>query len=693
MRLLCRYAGGLACLVTALALVACGGGPGSEPEPKQIENIKFSREDKARTISLSDKFNGSDLTYSATTSDRSVATVTVDNDADTLTVTVVGPGKATITVTAKNSRGEANQDFTVTVPTPPAPEPVEFPDIPSLDKDTSETIPLGGKFSGENLTYSASSSHDHVATVTVDKTANTLTVTAVGPGQAIITVTATAQGSTPQTKQTKTFTVTVPPPASVETAPTVKTGATTAENVDVEATVTVLLSTVFDGATSYTATSSASTIATAGGASSGTLTITGRSKGSATITIVATNDAGTATHQIAVTVTVPVTTPPTTTPTSSTLTIELGESAKRTLAAGQTLQSPTSGGVDVERSPDGETGNVWLITAKKKGTHTVIILSAGKAVGAITVEVPNSPPIRDAAEDHPTTFDLTSATDTVELTDIADYFTDADEGDSEFYRIENKPDWFLIETKDGFVLDNDDSTGALDVRYEVLQEVEADSASDHDFSVSIYAIDESGDESTRPVVLTFEVADDLPPREVSYTVQQKATGELKEEPGALKVGPRLGVDHTVTFDSDDDGFMFANSEATKLVRAELLPADHNAFSGAAVYYIDEDGTTQPSALPDAEDEGSDYYILKSSGALIASVAATTLVDDPLVTFELKKRSSGSITVEYHVWARSRKLRSGESPGDVSTIKKTFRKSLSVSVVTCNSPPDPIDDCP
>ena len=93
MRLLCRYAGGLACLVTALALVACGGGPGSQPEPKQIENIAFSQGEKARTISLSDKFNGSDLTYSATTSNVRVATVTVDNDADTLTVTAVGPGR------------------------------------------------------------------------------------------------------------------------------------------------------------------------------------------------------------------------------------------------------------------------------------------------------------------------------------------------------------------------------------------------------------------------------------------------------------------------------------------------------------------------------------------------------------------------------------------------------------------------
>ena len=217
MRLLCRYAGGLACLVTALALVACGGGPGSQPEPKEIGSIAFRQGETIRTIPLSDKFTGADLTYSATTSNRSVATATVDNDADTLTVTAVGAGTANITVTAKNSQGEAEQTFTVTVP-----DPVEIPDIPSLEEDATHTIRLGDTFSGENLTYGASSNNERVATVTVDNTADTLTVTAVGPGTATITVTAMAQGSAPQTK---TFTVTVPQPASEEEAPTVRTGA------------------------------------------------------------------------------------------------------------------------------------------------------------------------------------------------------------------------------------------------------------------------------------------------------------------------------------------------------------------------------------------------------------------------------------------------------------------------------------
>ena len=112
-----------------------------------------------------------------------MATVTVDNDKDTLTVEAVSPGTATITITAKNSQGSANQTFTVTVPRPPA-DPVDIPDIPSLEEDTTHTIRLGNKFSGEDLTYTATSSRPSVATATVDNDADTLTVTAVGPGTA-----------------------------------------------------------------------------------------------------------------------------------------------------------------------------------------------------------------------------------------------------------------------------------------------------------------------------------------------------------------------------------------------------------------------------------------------------------------------------------------------------------------------------
>ena len=747
MRLLCRYAGGLACLVTVLALVACGGGPGSQPEPKQIGDIAFQQGEKVRTIPLSDKFNGTDLTYSATTSARSVATVTVDNDKDTLTVTVVGTGTATITVTAKNSDGEAKQTFTVTVPKPPTapdPEPVDIPDIPSLEKDATSTIPLGDKFSGENLTYSASSSHEHVVRVTVDNTANTLTLTAVGPGQAIITVTATAtaQGST---SQTKTFTVTVPQPASEATAPTVKTGATSTVSVAVGATSTVALSTVFDRATSYTATSSASTIATASGAStsSGTLTITGVSTGPATITIVATNDAGDATHQIEVTVSEPATTP-----TSSELTLEIGgPSAKRTLPAGQTLQPPSSGGVKVERSPDGETGNVWVITAKKKGIHTVTILSAGKPVGTITVTVPNRAPVRqdqvgEVDLENPLidlsatpglqqiTLDGTAVNGTP--TPIHGYFDDPDK-DTLYFRIANQPSWFLIETHNGFVkdavVDASDTPPSLQLSYEVLQEVKGrvDDVP-YEFTVTLYASD-GEEESARPVVIELNIDDDLSPVKKRYDVNQDSvtadfTNAKKVNPpkNRLDVGPRRGVTHTVwSTEVTVTGFVFANQAAAKLVTDGLLGGDTPSFTVTTenIFY-QAAGTASATAVRSTsvalltsteEAEDTNFFIIKSTGAVV--VEPGTELDESIVIgntsrvpFKLKEQGgSGTITIEYYVWALTRKhdptrmipVPDGdprpEVRGDVPTTKKRYSKTLTINVVTCSSPPDPITACP
>ena len=402
---LCRYAGGLACLVTVLALAACGAGPGSttQADAKVIGNIAFQQRETIRRIPLVDKFTGKDLTYTATSDKPTVATVEVDNDEDILTVTAVGAGTATITVTAKNPNGEAKQSFTVTVPT----APMEIPDFPYLEEDATRTIRLGDKFSGENLTYGASSSNVRVATATVDNTADTITVTAVGPGTATITVTATAQGSA---TQTKTFTVTVPEAASAETAPTVKTDATSTVSVAVGATSTVTLSTVFDGATSYTATSSASIIATAS-ESGGTLTIRGVSIGSATVTVTATNTAGSSpAHAIAVTVTAPATTTPTPTPTNnpsscaSPLEIQRDDHADCTLPNDHSLVYSVPDGeeerVRVNGPDSSETRNVWTITAIRKGTPVVQIRDndTGNTVGEITVVVPNSPPRLEDAD-------------------------------------------------------------------------------------------------------------------------------------------------------------------------------------------------------------------------------------------------------------------------------------------------------
>ena len=315
----------------------------------------------------------------------------------------------------------------------------------------------------------------------------------------------------------------------------------------------------------------------------------------------------------------------------------------------------------------------------------------------ITVEVPNSPPIRNPDEPHPIKITLTTNPRDSVPVNLTAHFDDADVGDPEFYRIASKPDWFLIETTDGFVVGSDPENAPFQLAYEVLQKVEPGS----DFRVSLYANDGSGAESSRPVVLTFGVATTaIGPRTVIYPVQQKATGELKTEAGPLKVGPRLAVSHTVTFNNptDADGFVFAESASGKLLAEKKLGTGKEATTAAHVLGQDENYTPQ---LPDESEEdkrteGTDYFIIKSTGAVV--VDAVTLGNNgPSMIFQLKEGSSGSITIEYHVWA----YRRGPTPEELvdddllaalPTTKTIVRKSLTINVVTCSSPPDPIDDC-
>ena len=607
---------------------------------------------------------------------------------------------------------------------------MEIPNIPSLARDTAETIPLGDKFSGENLTYTAASSNERVAIVSVNQAI--LTVRAVGPGTATITVTAAAQGSA---DQTQTFTVTVPQPVE---APTVRTGAQTTVTVAQGATSTITLSTVFTGTgLSFTASSSDTAVATVS-ESGGTLTITGVIVGSATITVTATNDAGSEEHEVTVTVTAPATTPP---PTSGTLTIELGESAKRTLAAGQTLQGPPDEGVTVESSPDGEPGNVWLITAKKKGIHKVTVLSAGKAVGTITVEVPNSRPLR-TDDDHPNVIEIATnkanlaVSTTPALPDLDSFFTDADDDPETTavneeplsYRIEDKPSWFLIETEDGFLTDADDTDAEFDLGYEVLSSVKRSVEKEYDFTVSLYASD-GEDESTRPLVLKFSVPNaGLSPRIVPYTLNQRGArfnfyNVALDNPPAnrLDVGPRRGVDHTVMFTLTDPaadaatGFGFANTLHKKWV-------DDNQLTGSVTttdtdaHYLGEDGNynlplpneklpiPDSGIIPEGRREGDDYFILKSTGSVVAKWADTPDIGGtPDVVFKLKETgSSGTIRIEYHVWTLSRdqKLADDGTPdttndprNEIPTTKRTDSRTLTITVVSCSSPPDPIAACP
>ena len=479
MSLFCRQACGRLAFLAILAgivlsLVACEAGPGTsaQPDPVKIKAVTFEKVGTAREIPLGDKFSGEELTYTATSSNKAVATVEVDNDEDILTVTAVGAGEATITVTAADSQDRtASQTFKVTV-----------------KATTSEPEPG---------------------------------------------------------------------------APTVRTGAPGSFDVDQGDTQTVTLSRVFTGEDlEFTVASNDTDVATAS-EDAGILTITARSPGEATITVTATNDDGNAAHRITVTVPSPVTATPTTNNPSldcpSPLTIDRNTSKKCTFPSNATLREPAGEEVEVTKIP-GDGPDVWTITARKRGTYKITIESGGATktkLGEITVIVPNSQPLYTHPETdalgnlnlkcEPTTGTTSPYTCTISgAGGIGQFFTDDDSDDSDAqlkYSLGAPLDSILIDAEEdgGWVA----VTGAGNIlMLEVLKEVTKN------FSVSIYSHDDT-EKSDLPVVLTVTVSESLKPKAVAYSVDQGSNGDLNDE-GDLDVGPRIVVgaaSHSLTFQS------------------------------------------------------------------------------------------------------------------------------------------------
>ncbi len=126
----------------------------------------------------------------AVSSDESVATVEIVNGYE-MYITPVGVGEATISVTASNEYGSVENDFTVTVVHVGPAAVGKFPDY---EMRVGDVLPLelSGAFTGEALTYEATSSAADMASVAV--TDSTASITAHAVGMATITVTATNTG-------------------------------------------------------------------------------------------------------------------------------------------------------------------------------------------------------------------------------------------------------------------------------------------------------------------------------------------------------------------------------------------------------------------------------------------------------------------------------------------------------------------
>ena len=151
----------------------------------------------ATVVNVSDKFSEADgdvLTYTATSNDVSVATVSISGVE--VMITPVAVGSATVTVTASDGSSTATQNFTVTVnpTTRQNNAPVALGTIP-MQKLTaggaSTTINISSSFSdvdGDILTYTVVSNNTSVARVSVSGAV--ITLTPVAAGSATVTVTA-----------------------------------------------------------------------------------------------------------------------------------------------------------------------------------------------------------------------------------------------------------------------------------------------------------------------------------------------------------------------------------------------------------------------------------------------------------------------------------------------------------------------
>ena len=244
------------------------------------------------TVDVSSYFSdpdGNPLTYSATSSSTSKATVSMSGS--TLVISAVAAGSATISVKATDTyNASATQSFSVKVVASDALSPVgTIPTQKVAASKATATVDVSSYFSGpagETLTYSATSSNTSKATASMS--GSTVTITGVATGSATITVTATDSSNATAKQNFSVSVVSNLSPTAVGTIPTKFVANSGYEQFGI--------SSYFidsDGDTlTYSASSSDTTIAEANvgtGTNSSTLYILANGLGTATITVTATD--------------------------------------------------------------------------------------------------------------------------------------------------------------------------------------------------------------------------------------------------------------------------------------------------------------------------------------------------------------------------------------------------------------------
>ncbi|WP_420464386.1 Ig-like domain-containing protein [Candidatus Palauibacter sp.] len=389
------------------------------------------------TVDVSSNFSdpeGDRLSYTATTSNASVATASAADSR--VTVAAVAGGTATITVTARDPGGlSARQRISVTVPNR-APTGRSIPAQVVASMGTAN-VDLSSYFTDpdrDRLTYRGSSSATGVAMASV--VGQTLTIRPVAPGATTLTVTARDQGGLTASQDVA---VTVQPRANRSPSGV----AIPAQTVTEGASVTLDLSSYFsdpDGdPLMYWGSSDSDGVATAG-VIGNTLTIRAVASGTATVTATATDPGGlAATQRIAVGVARPDNQPPEPTGTIPDATLNADESV--TVQLSSYFNDPDADaltyGATVSQTgvaTASVSGSSVTVTGMARGTATVTTTARDvgglDATQAFDVTVSNSAP-----EEMGTVPATTIAANTSATIDASSYFRDRD-GDQLSYTAE-----------------------------------------------------------------------------------------------------------------------------------------------------------------------------------------------------------------------------------------------------------------
>ena len=416
----------------------------------------------------------------------------------------------------------------------------------SLQVGWSDTVDVKDNFKepqGQPLAYSATTNNSSIAVMRAGGSVIKVTGVTVGTATVTVTATDTEGGTAKQTfKVTVTAAMALMAEGTIEDQPLYEGDSVT---VDVRSAFNI-----HDERMTYRAESANDLLATAS-ADDSEVTITAvrtTGSGGVFITVTATDPGGKTAQQLILVVVMPAADKPTdpdpedTDDSADTCALRLdGEEGDNEciwlLAAGERLRSTDTAGATVAPDTDAE-GNVWTVTAVRKGDTRIEILQGRTVVHSFVVTVANQRPVRTDTEP-PQSLVMTPIPATgeegkpyyrVTFSD-GDFFEDKD-GDTLTYRVSSSNPDVLIR-KDS--IESDGGT-IMSVDVDVLANNNAN------FSLRLY-VEDNDDEKARSDMVMVGVKP-MEPRSWEYDVTQLSDGSFTR---ALKVGRREGVTHTLAF--------------------------------------------------------------------------------------------------------------------------------------------------